>query len=222
MFILRLKSWSASGASHHPVFMGNCPTIGHMFLVLSIQWMSFPSRKWRWGASPKYHLIVLCLVWIKRIRRQGEFTPLVQTFSSDRVAFRIPSSINNGALPRKQPKALTRWLFLKKSPTTDFQPDSKCKSGLQIWHCRWMELVAAIGWCTRKWLQLHQTIRNLTSGDLGILLVVIWLGVTGLKKTRVVCLSDLFERRGEKGQCDLVCVEHLSMIGLMAVMLMCY
>ena len=118
----------------------------------------------------------------------------MQTFSS----FRIPSNINNGALPRKQPTALTRV------------------------HCRCMELVAAIGWCTRKWLRLHQTIRNLTSGDLGIPLVVIRLGVTGLKKTRVVCLSDLFEGRGEKGQCDLVCVEHLSMIGLMVVMLMCY
>ena len=46
--------------------------------------------------------------------------------------------------------------------------------------------------------------------------------LTGLKMTRVVCLSDLFEGRGEKGQCDLLCVEHLSMIGLVVVMLMCY
>ena len=57
--------------------------------------------------------------------------------------------------------------------------------------------------------------RNLTSGDLGIPLAVSRLGVTRLKKTRVVCLSDLFEGRGEKGQCDLVCVERPSMIGLM-------
>ena len=64
-----------------------------------------------------------------------------------------------------------------------------------------MELVAAVGWCTRKWLRLYQTIRNLTCGDLGIPLMVIRLGVTGLKKTRVVCVSDLFEGRGEKGQC---------------------
>ena len=34
-----------------------------------------------------------------------------------------------------------------------------------------MEFVAA-GWCARKWLRLHQIIRNLTSGDLGIPLVV--------------------------------------------------
>ena len=36
---------------------------------------------------------------------------------------------------------------------------------------------------------------NLTSGDLEIPLVVIRLGVTGLKKTRVVYLLDLFEGR---------------------------
>ena len=30
------------GASHHPAFMGNCPTISHTFLVLSTQWMSSP------------------------------------------------------------------------------------------------------------------------------------------------------------------------------------
>ena len=40
-----------------------------------------------------------------------------------------------------------------------------------------MELVAG-GWCTTKWLSFDQTLRNLTSGDLGTLLVVIQLGVT--------------------------------------------
>ena len=57
--------------------------------------------------------------------------------------------------------------------------------------------------------------RNLTSGDLGILLVVIQLGVTGLKKTKVVHLLDLFEGRREMGEFDLVCLERLEMIGLM-------
>ena len=54
--------------------------------------------------------------------------------------------------------------------------------------------------CRLMWLRLDQTMRNLTSGDLGILLVVIQLRVTGLKKTKVVYLLDLFEGRGEKGQ----------------------
>ena len=39
--------------------------------------------------------------------------------------------------------------------------------------CKSMELEAA-GWCTRKWQRLGQTVRILTSGDLG----VIRLGVT--------------------------------------------
>ena len=51
--------------------------------------------------------------------------------------------------------------------------------------------------------------RNITSGDLGILLVVIQLRVTGLKKTKVVYLLDLFGGRGEMGQWDLVCLERL-------------
>ena len=58
--------------------------------------------------------------------------------------------------------------------------------------CKCIEFVAA-GCCTRKWLRFNQTIRNLASGDLGILLVVSRLGVTRLKKNRVVYLLDLFE-----------------------------
>ena len=52
--------------------------------------------------------------------------------------------------------------------------------------------------CRLMRLRLDQTMRNLTSGDLGILLVVIQL-----------YLLDLFERTGEKGQWDLVCLERL-------------
>ena len=58
--------------------------------------------------------------------------------------------------------------------------------------------------------------------NLGILLVVIRLGVTGLKKTKLVYLVDVFEGRWENGQCDLMCVERLWMIGLMVVMLTFY
>ena len=38
--------------------------------------------------------------------------------------------------------------------------------------CKYMEYLA-VGWCRRKWLRLYETIRNLTSGEIGILLVVI-------------------------------------------------
>ena len=61
-----------------------------------------------------------------------------------------------------------------------------------------MELMAA-SWCTRKWLRLYQTIRNITSGDMGIWIVVTRLGVTRLKNFSLVYLSDLLERRGENG-----------------------
>ena len=71
-----------------------------------------------------------------------------------------------------------------------------------------MEFVAA-GWCTRKWLRLNQTIRNLTSGDLGISLLVIGLGVTRLKKTRVENHLGLFAGRWEKEQRDILRVECL-------------
>ena len=63
--------------------------------------------------------------------------------------------------------------------------------------------------CRLMSLRLDQTMRNLTSGDLGILLVVIQLRVTGCKNTKIEYLLDLFEGRGEKGQWDLVCLEHL-------------
>ena len=57
---------------------------------------------------------------------------------------------------------------------------------------------------------------------MGILLVVIWLGVTELNKIRIVYLPDLFEGRGEKGQFDLVFVERLWIIRLMVVTVMSY
>ena len=50
--------------------------------------------------------------------------------------------------------------------------------------------------------------------------MVIRLGVTGLKKTELGYLLDLFGGMGEEGWCDLVYVKSLSMIRLMVVLLM--
>ena len=50
---------------------------------------------------------------------------------------------------------------------------------------------------------------NLTSGDLGISLLVIGLRVTRLKKARVEYLLGLFAGRWEKEQCDILRVECL-------------
>ena len=53
--------------------------------------------------------------------------------------------------------------------------------------------------------------------------MVIRLEVTGLKITWVVYLLDLFEGRGEKGQCNLVSLDGAPLDdGLMVVMLMFY
>ena len=70
---LVFKYWSDRGASHHQAFMLNCTTVSHTFLTLSTLWINSPSREWSRGVSLKFHLIGLCLVQIKRIRRQGDF-----------------------------------------------------------------------------------------------------------------------------------------------------
>ena len=48
-------------------------------------------------------------------------------------------------------------------------------------------------------VRLRQTIRNLIFGDVEILLVVIQLGVTRLKKTGFVYLWFLFGGKGRRG-----------------------
>ena len=91
---------------------------------------------------------------------------------------------------------------------------------IQGWvECKCIELVAADR-CTRKWLRFDQTIRNLTSGDLGIPLVVNQLERPRLEKTSCISWTCLREcgRRGNAIQC----VERLLMIGLMLMMLMSY
>ena len=71
--------------------------------------------------------------------------------------------------------------------------------------------------------ELDQAIRNLTCSDLEIPLVVIGLGVKGLKKTRVVYLLGFLEERGEKWWCNFVCVKRLGlMIGLMLILLISF
>ena len=48
--------------------------------------------------------------------------------SSDRVTFRIPSNINDGAPVRTRPTGLTRCLFTQKMSTTDLRSDSNADS----------------------------------------------------------------------------------------------
>ena len=52
-------------------------------------------------------------------------------------------------------------------------------------------------------------IEGTVNAGVGGPLVVIRLGVTGLKKTGLVYLPDLFGGRGVEGWCSLVCVKRL-------------
>ena len=61
-----------------------------------------------------------------------------------------------------------------------------------------MGFVAA-GCFAGKKIRLHQTMANLTYGDLEILLVLIGLEVTGLKKTGFAYLLGLFGRTERRG-----------------------
>ena len=79
----------------------------------------------------------------------------------------------------------------------------------------------AVGRETVKQLKLDQATRNLTFGDLEILLLVIGLAVTGLRVVYILgsCTSwGFLAERGEEWWCDFVCVERLGlMIGLLNV-----
>ena len=80
-------------------------------------------------------------------------------------------------------------------------------SGLQVYG------VYVADWCTVKQLRLDQSMTNLICRDLEIPLVVIPMGVTGLKKTGLVCLLNFFGERGEDiGWCDFTCVNLLDPI----------
>ena len=82
--------------------------------------------------------------------------------------------------------------------------DPCCKCGVWV-HCKRIKFVAA-GWCTRKWFRLYQIIRKLNFGDL---IIPLWWfdRYPNWKRpgSHTPSPPNLFEGKGEKGQCDLVC-----------------
>ena len=106
MFIASAKIPEREGNISSFNFYGQLPDYwSQVFsLIYQVDECSFKEIK-TWGQSEISFNIVLYLVWIKRIRRQGKLTLVVETPSSDRVAFRTLSNINNRAPPRKQPMA---------------------------------------------------------------------------------------------------------------------
>ena len=124
--LFRLKFRCSGGEHLNMQYLWTTARLLVTNLVLSTQCMSFPSSKWRRAVSLRYHFIVLYFVWLKRIWRQGELTPVVETPSSDSF-IKNPVKHQRRSPPQKQPVALTRWLLPQKSPTTDLRPESKCK-----------------------------------------------------------------------------------------------
>ena len=185
--------------------MGNCPTISHTFFSLIFPVDEFSLKEMRtWGQSKisSYCFFVWCKSRELGARRSSRFPRVmlvVEIFSSDRVAFRTLSNINDGAHLQKHPTVLKNGL--PKSSTADFRPDYKLGSDQRHYlcevqvDCKCVEFVA-VGQCSRKWLSIDQTTKNATSGDLEMPRVVIHLGVTGLKKTKFEYPPDLFEERG--------------------------
>ena len=72
--MLRLKLWSSKGESHHPAFVDNWLTIIHTFLALSTHchWRVLLQGNENVGSVQDFILLSLCMVWIKRINKQGE------------------------------------------------------------------------------------------------------------------------------------------------------
>lgn len=56
---------------------------------------------------------------------------------------------------------------------------------------------AAVGLHTERYFRLDRTVTDLTSGVWGILLVVIELGMTELKKTGIACFLDMLGEMGD-------------------------
>ena len=148
--------------------------------------MSSPSGKLERESIQVYILLHLSLVWIRRIGRQEEFKiPLCnfsggnlrqscQTSTKELLCINSQEPKHNDCFGKKNPPPQTSDQILNVDPTrSDLR---RCKSGVWV-QCKRLEFVA-VGWCRRKWLRLYQTIGNLTSGDMGILLVLIRQGVT--------------------------------------------
>ena len=103
MFIASAKIAKREGASHHPAFWGNCTTISHTFFILIYPVDEFSLKEMRtWS---QFEISPYCFfVWCKLREILGRgtsrlncVTGVVETFPSDRVTFRTPSNVNDGA-----------------------------------------------------------------------------------------------------------------------------
>ena len=138
-------------------------TIGHTFLAWPTQWMSSLWRKWEHGVGGKLHLLYLYLVWIQRIIRQEEF----------KIPFRNPSCEN---LLKKAPLQTSYWILNADLSTGVLKVG--CGWNVRVWNSCPQAGVQGSGSGCIKLFEIF------SSGDIEIRLVMIRLGVTGLKNIR--------------------------------------
>ena len=126
-------------------FYGKLPDYqSHVFsLIYPVD--EFSLKEMKAGDQSKISSYCFC-VWCESRELEGRgssrfpcITPVVETFSSYRVAFRVPLSVS--APLRKQSRALACRLLPQKSPTTDFRPNSKCGSCQIYYECGMWEAI---------------------------------------------------------------------------------
>ena len=169
------------------------------FLALTTWFMSSPSRKWEHGVGPRLHIIGFVFD-VKQEKYEGggvqdsRVTPVMEMFSLDRAAIRILLNINNIVPLLKQPTALTCWLFPQKGSTSNWTASADLTGGAVSVGCEW---ISTHGIPSHRPVQKEAV--DVESNykksyfwwpGMGILLVVIWMGVTRSEKARVAYLLD--------------------------------
>ena len=154
-----------------------------------------------------YILLYLRLVWIRRIRRQEEFKiPMCNSSGGNLLRQSCQTSMTE--LLSSPPKHVD--CFRKKTPpqTSDWILNADPTRGAAKVECGW-NVSAWNSWCRLVWKELVESVSNYKKSCFwwyGNPICGDSTGSTGLKKIRLMYLLHLFEGRGEKGQCDLVCV----------------
>ena len=165
----------------------------------------------RTRGESKFHLAVFVFGdlggWVSP--RFPYVTQVVESFSSDLLR----ALVSYSAEPHLEScQTSTREFFWKNNQrlnTWTFSAENlhrRCSNKLRMY----LRLKVLLMWSVGG-LQVYGIYcRNeVVEARLEIPLVVIRLGVTGLKKTGLVYVLDLFGAMGEEGWWDLVCVKHL-------------
>ena len=154
-------------------------------------------RTWGWSKITYYWICVwreTGEIWGRRSSRFPCVTPVTEMFSLDRVAIRILLNINNIVPLLKQPTALTCWLFPQKGSTSNWTASADLTGGAVSVGCEW---ISTHGIPSHRPVQKEAV--DVESNykksyfwwpGMGILLVVIWMGVTRSEKARVAYLLD--------------------------------